>query len=108
MIGHIRTSSTGYSTSTASLRTGRHWFASKHNRFNDRQPMFGWSPESTGRAHGFVENENPGQLQDLLEFFDGSKEGAKKIILLAETCVHVVLRPKSPPSSPATGTESII
>ncbi|KAI1177860.1 hypothetical protein F4777DRAFT_540618 [Nemania sp. FL0916] len=81
--------------------------ASKHNRFNDRQPMFGWSPESTGRAHGFVENENPGQLQDLLEFFDGSKESAKKIVQLAETCVHVVLRPKSPPASPGPGTESI-
>ncbi|KAI1422748.1 hypothetical protein F5Y12DRAFT_600073 [Xylaria sp. FL1777] len=81
--------------------------ASKHNRFNDRQPMFGWSPESTGRAHGFVENENPGQLQDLLEFFDGSKESAKKIVQLAETCVHVVLRPKSPSSSPVTVTDSI-
>ncbi|KAI2627164.1 hypothetical protein GGS21DRAFT_256485 [Xylaria nigripes] len=74
--------------------------AEKHNRFTDRQPMFGWSPESTGRAHGFIENENPGQLQDLLEFFDGSKESARKIVQLAETCVHVVLRPKSPPSSP--------
>ncbi|TGJ84665.1 hypothetical protein E0Z10_g4105 [Xylaria hypoxylon] len=81
--------------------------SSKHQRFNDRQPMFGWSPESTGRAHGFVENENPGQLQDLLEFFDGSKESAKKIVQLAETCVHVVLRPKSPSSSSAPGTDSI-
>ncbi|KAI0400899.1 hypothetical protein F4802DRAFT_462500 [Xylaria palmicola] len=81
--------------------------ASKHNRFSDRQPMFGWSPESTGRAHGFVENENPGQLQDLLEFFDGTKEGAKKIVELAEACVHVVLRPKSPPSSPAPGPDSM-
>ncbi|KAI0538422.1 hypothetical protein GGR58DRAFT_298810 [Xylaria digitata] len=81
--------------------------ASKHQRFNDRQPMFGWSPESTGRAHGFVENENPGQLQDLLEFFDGSKESAKKIVQLAETCVHVVLRPKSPSASPVTATDSI-
>ncbi|KAI0190387.1 hypothetical protein EV127DRAFT_315135, partial [Xylaria flabelliformis] len=57
--------------------------ASKENQFNGRQPMFGWSPESTGRAHGFVENENPGQLQDLLEFFDGSKESARKIVQLA-------------------------
>ncbi|KAI1827618.1 hypothetical protein F4861DRAFT_327687 [Xylaria intraflava] len=82
--------------------------ASKHNQFNDRQPMFGWSPESTGRAHGFVENENPGQLQDLLEFFDGSKESAKKIVQLAETCVHVVLRPKSPPSSPTASADVIL
>ncbi|KAI3317365.1 hypothetical protein HD806DRAFT_371693 [Xylariaceae sp. AK1471] len=80
--------------------------ASKQNQFNERQPMFGWSPDSTGRAHGFVENENPGQLQDLLEFFDGSKESARRIVQLAETCVHVVLRPKSP-SSPATGTDPI-
>ncbi|KAI0858008.1 hypothetical protein F4860DRAFT_325484 [Xylaria cubensis] len=82
--------------------------ASKENQFNGRQPMFGWSPESTGRAHGFVENENPGQLQDLLEFFDGSKESARKIVQLAETCVHVFLRPKSPPSSPAAGTQPLL
>ncbi|KAI1114116.1 hypothetical protein F5Y14DRAFT_191505 [Nemania sp. NC0429] len=81
--------------------------ASKHNQFSDRQPMFGWSPESTGRAHGFVENENAGQLQDLLEFFDGSKESAKEIVQLAETCVHVVLRPKSPTSSPAPGADPV-
>ncbi|KAI1296412.1 hypothetical protein F5Y03DRAFT_370259 [Xylaria venustula] len=81
--------------------------ASKHNQFTDRQPMFGWSPESTGRAHGYVENENPGQLQDLLEFFDGSKESAKKIVQLAETCVHVVFRPRSPSSSPVTTTNSV-
>ncbi|KAI1818641.1 hypothetical protein GGS20DRAFT_581397 [Poronia punctata] len=79
--------------------------ASKQSQFNGRQPLFGWSPDSTGRAHGFIENENPGQLQDLLEFFDGSKESAKRIIQLAETCVHVFLRPKSPDS--AVGIEPV-
>jgi hypothetical protein len=82
--------------------------ASKQGQFNDRQPMFGWSPDSTGRAHGFVENENPGQLQDLLEFFDGTKESARRIVQLAETCVHVVLRPKSPPSSLSNSAAAVV
>ncbi|KAI1101876.1 hypothetical protein F4804DRAFT_314740 [Jackrogersella minutella] len=69
--------------------------ARKQNEFNGHQPMFSWSPESTGRAQGFVENENPGQLQDLLEFFDGSKESAENIVDMAYTCVHVVFRPRS-------------
>ncbi|KAI0886330.1 uncharacterized protein GGS22DRAFT_127532 [Annulohypoxylon maeteangense] len=69
--------------------------AKKQSKFNGHQPMFSWSPESTGRAQGFVENENPGQLQDLLEFFDGSKESAENIVEMAYTCVHVVFRPRS-------------
>ncbi|OTA58842.1 hypothetical protein K449DRAFT_424154 [Hypoxylon sp. EC38] len=67
----------------------------KQSKFNGHQPMFSWSPESTGRAQGFVENENPGQLQDLLEFFDGTKESAENIVEMAYTCVHVVFRPRS-------------
>ncbi|KAI0153105.1 hypothetical protein GGR57DRAFT_156312 [Xylariaceae sp. FL1272] len=79
----------------------------KQNQFNEHQPMFGWSADSTGRAHGYVEGENPGQLQDLLEFYDGSKESAKKIVELADACVLVVLRPRSPSESPrATVLES--
>ncbi|KAI1212018.1 uncharacterized protein F4807DRAFT_450642 [Annulohypoxylon truncatum] len=69
--------------------------AKKQSKFNGHQPMFSWSPESTGRAQGFVENENPGQLQDLLEFFDGTKESAENIVEMAYTCVHVVFRPRS-------------
>lgn len=69
--------------------------AKKQSKFNGHQPMFSWSPESTGRAQGFVENENPGQLQDLLEFFDGTKESAEKIVEMAYTCVHVIFRPRS-------------
>ncbi|OTA98113.1 hypothetical protein M426DRAFT_17739 [Hypoxylon sp. CI-4A] len=79
--------------------------ASKQSKFNGHQPMFSWSPESTGRAQGYVENENPGQLQDLLEFFDGTKESAENVVEMAYDCVHVVFRPRSssvtqsPPSS---------
>ncbi|KAI0172918.1 hypothetical protein GGR52DRAFT_546704 [Hypoxylon sp. FL1284] len=69
--------------------------ATKQARFNGHQPMFSWSPESTGRAQGFVENENPGQLQDLLEFFDGTKESADAVVEMAYTCVHVIFRPRS-------------
>ncbi|KAI1391852.1 uncharacterized protein F4822DRAFT_107232 [Hypoxylon trugodes] len=69
--------------------------AKKQSKFNGHQPMFSWSPESTGRAQGFVEGENPGQLQDLLEFFDGTKESAENIVEMAYTCVHVVFRPRS-------------
>ncbi|KAL7621632.1 hypothetical protein AAE478_008959 [Parahypoxylon ruwenzoriense] len=69
--------------------------ARERSKFNGLQPMFSWSPESTGRAQGFVENENPGQLQDLLEFFDGSQESADRIVEMAYNSVHVVFRPRS-------------
>ncbi|KAI1343451.1 hypothetical protein F5Y15DRAFT_234077 [Xylariaceae sp. FL0016] len=80
--------------------------ASKQNQFNGHQPMFSWSPESTGRAQGFVENESPGQLQDLLEFYDGSKEAAEQVVEMADTCVHVVLRPKEIPLIPGIDPSS--
>ncbi|RYP48285.1 hypothetical protein DL768_005795 [Monosporascus sp. mg162] len=54
------------------------------------QPQFSWIPETTGRAQGYVENEHPGQLQDLLEFFDGSKESAEKIVFTAWRTVQVL------------------
>ncbi|KAI6089190.1 hypothetical protein F4821DRAFT_67264 [Hypoxylon rubiginosum] len=78
--------------------------AAKQSTFNGHQPMFSWSPESTGRAQGFVENENPGQLQDLLEFFDGTKESAENIVEMAYTCVHVIFRPRS--ASVSQGAQS--
>lgn len=87
--------------------------AAKQSTFNGHQPMFSWSPESTGRAQGFVENENPGQLQDLLEFFDGTKESAESIVEMAYTCVHVIFRPRSTsvtqgvPQSPPGSTSPI-
>ena len=70
--------------------------AKKQHRFEGHQPMFSWSPETTGRAQGFVEGESPGRLQDLLEFFDGSKEMAESIARVAFTEAHVILRPKQP------------
>ncbi|KXJ90465.1 hypothetical protein Micbo1qcDRAFT_70757 [Microdochium bolleyi] len=73
--------------------------AKKQDRFNGHQPMFSWSPESTGRAQGFVENESPGQLQDFLEFYDGTREAADKIVKAAWSTVHVVLRQKQMPIS---------
>ncbi|RYP16615.1 hypothetical protein DL765_005006 [Monosporascus sp. GIB2] len=54
------------------------------------QPQFSWIPETTGRAQGYVENEHPGQLQDLLEFFDGSKDSAEKIVFTAWRTVQVL------------------
>ncbi|KAI5861026.1 hypothetical protein GGS23DRAFT_205418 [Durotheca rogersii] len=69
--------------------------ARKQSAFNGLQPMFSWSPESSGRAQGFVENENPGQLQDHLEFFDGTKESADAIAEMAYGCVHLILRPRA-------------
>ncbi|KAI8960213.1 hypothetical protein F5Y11DRAFT_272123 [Daldinia sp. FL1419] len=76
--------------------------ARKQSKFNGLQPMFSWSPESTGRAQGFVEKENPGQLQDLLEFFDGTKESAESIVEMAYACVNIVFRPRS-----ASGAQGI-
>ncbi|KAI2601842.1 hypothetical protein GGR54DRAFT_580271 [Hypoxylon sp. NC1633] len=73
--------------------------AKKQSTFNGHQPMFSWSPESTGRAQGFVENENPGQLQDLLEFFEGTKQSAENIVEMAYDCVHVIFRPRSASSA---------
>ncbi|KAH8648408.1 hypothetical protein BX600DRAFT_114923 [Xylariales sp. PMI_506] len=70
----------------------------KQGKFNGHQPMFSWSLDNTGRQQGYVENENPGQLQDFLEFFDGSTESAEKIARCAWGYCHVVLKPKSSPA----------
>ncbi|KAL8345949.1 hypothetical protein RB598_000054 [Gaeumannomyces tritici] len=56
----------------------------------EQQPKISWDPRNTGRSHGFLENENPGQLQDLLEFFDPSQSSAQTIVELAwEQAIHV-------------------
>ncbi|KAI1323655.1 hypothetical protein F5Y16DRAFT_383060 [Xylariaceae sp. FL0255] len=80
--------------------------AKKYNEYNEYKPMFRWSQDATGRAQGFVESDRPGQLQDLLEFFDNSQESAQKIVQLAEKHVLVVLQPKMPSPSSA-GVEDI-
>ncbi|CAI0646383.1 unnamed protein product [Colletotrichum noveboracense] len=72
---------------------------SKANEFNGRQPNFSWNPTQTGRAQGFMENESPGQLQDLLEFFSGSSSEAESIVSIAYKLADLVFLPvqASPP-----------
>lgn len=68
--------------------------AENHHLFQGHQPHFSWIPETTGRAQGYAENENPGQLQDLLEFFDGSKDSAERVVRVAWRTMQVLLQPK--------------
>ena len=49
-----------------------------------RRPMLSWPPETTGRMHGFLDNETPGHLQDLLEFFDPHKHNADYVVRMAD------------------------
>ncbi|ROW10214.1 hypothetical protein VMCG_01759 [Cytospora schulzeri] len=49
----------------------------------DQQPRYGWDPKTTGRKQGFLENETAGNLQDLLEFFDPTKDDPNEIVRLA-------------------------
>ena len=58
--------------------------------FAGRQAHFSWNPTKTGRAQGFMENECPGQLQDLLEFFSGSSTDAEGIVRIAYDLADVV------------------
>ncbi|PNP41877.1 hypothetical protein TGAMA5MH_06272 [Trichoderma gamsii] len=55
----------------------------KQAEFGGRRPQFSWHPSKTGRAQGFLEKENPGQLQDLLEFFSGDESEAQWIVGIA-------------------------
>ncbi|KAF6831003.1 hypothetical protein CMUS01_07522 [Colletotrichum musicola] len=63
---------------------------SKAAEFSGRQPNFSWNPTQTGRAQGFMENESPGQLQDLLEFFSGSSADAESIVAIAYKLADLV------------------
>lgn len=49
----------------------------------DQQPRYGWEQKTTGRKQGFLENETAGNLQDLLEFFNPTKDDAVKVARLA-------------------------
>nr|XP_036588760.1 homeobox and C2H2 transcription protein [Colletotrichum truncatum]KAF6800402.1 homeobox and C2H2 transcription protein [Colletotrichum truncatum] len=71
---------------------------SKAAEFSGRQPNFSWNPTQTGRAQGFMENESPGQLQDLLEFFSGSSTEAESIVSIAYKLADLVFLPV--PASP--------
>lgn len=79
----------------AVLDAWRELITRKQGKFNGHQPMFSWGLDNTGRQQGYVEGENPGQLQDFLEFFDGSTEQAQRVAQCAWGYCHVVLKPKS-------------
>lgn len=49
----------------------------------DQQPRYGWDPKTTGRKQGFLENETAGNLQDLLEFFNPTKDDPAKVARMA-------------------------
>lgn len=75
--------------------------AQRHGGDPGRQPNFSWAPATTGRAQGFMENECPGQLQDLLEFFSGSAKDAELLVQYAYDQADVMFRPRgSSPTSP--------
>lgn len=49
----------------------------------DQQPRYGWDAKTTGRKQGFLENETAGNLQDLLEFFNPTKDDPAQVARLA-------------------------
>ncbi|KAM7219325.1 PR domain zinc finger protein 14 [Rhypophila decipiens] len=72
-----------------------------------QQPMFEWDPRATGHAPGFLEGESPGKLQDLLEFFDDSRDDARFLARLAHDQAVIRYRnelpsaPQPPPPPPS-------
>lgn len=64
--------------------------AEKQSSYGGRRPNFSWHPSKTGRAQGFLEKENPGQLQDLLEFFSGDEAEAKWVVSVAHELADIV------------------
>lgn len=81
----------------------------KQGEFAGRQAHFSWNPTKTGRAQGFMENECPGQLQDLLEFFSGSSTDAEAIVRVAYELADVVFMtsPFCPPASCVDTTSAV-
>ncbi|KAK5999227.1 hypothetical protein PT974_01618 [Cladobotryum mycophilum] len=68
----------------------------KHGELAARRPQFSWHPSKTGRAQGFLEKENMGQLQDLLEFFSGDDGEAQWIVNLAYESADIVFTTPPP------------
>jgi hypothetical protein len=64
---------------------------SRQSEYGGRRPRFSWHPSKTGRAQGFLEKENPGQLQDLLEFFSGDEGEAQWIASVAYDLADIVM-----------------
>lgn len=73
----------------------------------DRMEKLSWDPAKTGRAQGFMEGECAGQLQDLLEFFTGSKDEAKSICRLAYEQADILYSPRSLPPSPTANETKV-
>ncbi|KAL3956939.1 hypothetical protein ACCO45_009785 [Purpureocillium lilacinum] len=69
---------------------------SKLAEYQGRRPQFSWHPSRTGRAQGFLEKENNGQLQDLLEFFSGDEGEARWIVKSAFELADIVAVPPTP------------
>jgi hypothetical protein len=69
----------------------------KQAEFGGRRPQFSWHPSKTGRAQGFLEKENPGQLQDLLEFFSGDEGEAQWIVSIAFELSDMAFSNTQPP-----------
>lgn len=78
---------------------------SKQSEYSGRRPRFSWHPSKTGRAQGFLEKENPGQLQDLLEFFSGDEGEAQWIASVAYDLADIVMDnvQLTPPHFPGHG-----
>ncbi|KAL7813389.1 hypothetical protein V8C26DRAFT_167216 [Trichoderma gracile] len=72
--------------------------STKQAEFGGRRPQFSWHPSKTGRAQGFLEKENPGQLQDLLEFFSGDEGEAQWIVNIAFELSDMAFATPQPPA----------
>lgn len=77
---------------------------SKQSEYGSRRPQFSWHPSKTGRAQGFLEKENAGQLQDLLEFFSGDEGEAQWIVSVAYKLADVIM--SSPPATIQSPTQT--
>lgn len=67
----------------------------------DEQPRYGWDPKTTGRKQGFLENETAGNLQDLLEFFNPTKDDPAHVAQQAFDLAELT------PASQAPGRSSL-
>jgi hypothetical protein len=65
--------------------------SSKQPSYGGRRPRFSWHPSRTGRAQGFLEKENPGQLQDLLEFFSSDEGDAQWVVNVAYDLADIIV-----------------
>ncbi|KAK4119355.1 hypothetical protein N657DRAFT_684559 [Parathielavia appendiculata] len=65
----------------------------------NQQPLFEWDHDLTGHAQGFLEGENPGKLQDLLEFFNEGRDDPKLLARLAHESATIRLRNEVRPTA---------